>query len=135
MASSADTVRSHHALPTNVKGEGLLINKAAPDVCLSYHSSPFTLLMVQISYFTPQQDPPAGTAIGMLDRSCKIPKLFTPLKLRGLQLKNRIAVCPTFIVTATCEMLTNKHHSSRHFVSTLPKTATRPHGILHISVA
>jgi hypothetical protein len=135
MTSVADTVHSHHALPTDVKGEDYLTNKAAPDVCSPYFSCSCTLLMVQVSYFTPQQDPPAGTAIGMLDRGSKIPKLFTPLKLRGLQLKNRIAVWCTSSITATCDMLTNRHCSSHHFVNTLPKTATRPHGILHISVA
>lgn len=55
------------------------------NLLLTYHT--------QVSYFTPQQDPPAGTAIGMADGS-KIPKLFTPLKLRGLELQNRIALSP-----------------------------------------
>ena len=46
-----------------------------------------------ISYFTPAQDPPAGTALGTQDGS-PVPKLFTPLKIRGVQLHNRIWVSP-----------------------------------------
>lgn len=49
---------------------------------------------IQISYFTPEQSPPAGTAIGMKDGSDKIPKLFQPLKIRGLEFQNRIFVAP-----------------------------------------
>ena len=43
-----------------------------------------------ISYYTPAQDPPAGTA---LDQE-KAPKLFKPLTIRGLTLQNRIFVSP-----------------------------------------
>ena len=32
--------------------------------------------------------------MGMPDGSSKIPKLFTPLKIRGLQMQNRIALSP-----------------------------------------
>ncbi|KKY15183.1 putative nadph dehydrogenase [Phaeomoniella chlamydospora] len=39
-----------------------------------------------ISYYTPTQEPPAGTAI---DQE-KAAKLFKPLKIRGLELQNRI---------------------------------------------
>ncbi|KAF2279096.1 FMN-linked oxidoreductase [Westerdykella ornata] len=69
---------SHHGSNVQVKGENHLENKAAPG----------------ISYFTPLQDPPAGTALTMKDGSSKIPKLFTPIKLRGLTLQNRIALSP-----------------------------------------
>lgn len=78
MAPQADPAHSQHAVPIEVRGENQLANKAAPG----------------ISYFTPLQDPPAGTAIGMTDGSSKIPKLFTPLKIRGLELQNRIALSP-----------------------------------------
>ncbi|KAF2009549.1 FMN-linked oxidoreductase [Aaosphaeria arxii CBS 175.79] len=47
-----------------------------------------------ISYFTPAQQIPAGTALSNKDGSEKIPKIFNPLKLRGLNLQNRIAVSP-----------------------------------------
>ena len=46
-----------------------------------------------ISYFTPAQIPPAGTALVLEDQKT-IPKLFKPLKLRGLTLQNRIMLSP-----------------------------------------
>lgn len=68
---------SHHAAPP-VAEENSLVNKATPG----------------ISYFTPLQDPVAGTALAMKDGSDKIPKLFTPIKLRGMTMQNRIALSP-----------------------------------------
>lgn len=47
---------------------------------------------MQISYFTPKQDPPAGTVKVKTDGS--VPKLFKPLKIRGLELQNRIMLSP-----------------------------------------
>jgi 2,4-dienoyl-CoA reductase-like NADH-dependent reductase (Old Yellow Enzyme family) len=80
MGEQADTDKphSHHALPKEPVTDPGFVNKAAPG----------------ISYFTPLQSPPAGTALGMLDGSSKIPKLFTPLKLRGVEIQNRIALSP-----------------------------------------
>ncbi|WYZ43346.1 hypothetical protein EsH8_VI_001045 [Colletotrichum jinshuiense] len=46
-----------------------------------------------IPYFTPLQDPPAGTAL-LAEGQKDVPKLFRPLKLRGLVLQNRIALSP-----------------------------------------
>ncbi|KAK2021948.1 NADH:flavin oxidoreductase/NADH oxidase [Colletotrichum zoysiae] len=46
-----------------------------------------------ISYFTPKQDPPAGTAL-LPEGQTDVPKLFRPLKLRGLVLQNRIGLSP-----------------------------------------
>ena len=45
-----------------------------------------------ISYFTPAQVPPAGTASDPQPNGTPIPKLFQPLKLRGVTLQNRIMV-------------------------------------------
>lgn len=45
-----------------------------------------------VPFFTPKQNPPAGTALE--GPNGKIPKLFTPLKIRGVQLPNRIWVSP-----------------------------------------
>ncbi|KAM0334531.1 hypothetical protein ACHAQA_001561 [Verticillium albo-atrum] len=45
-----------------------------------------------VSFFTPEQSPPAGTALDSADG--KIPKLFTPLKIRGVELPNRIWLSP-----------------------------------------
>ena len=46
-----------------------------------------------ISYFTPAQNPPSGTALDPQPDGSHPPKLFQPLKLRGLALQNRIMVC------------------------------------------
>lgn len=43
-----------------------------------------------VSYYTPAQDPPAGTR---LDESANL-KLFTPIKIRGLTLQNRVFLSP-----------------------------------------
>ncbi|KAK6436458.1 NADH-dependent flavin oxidoreductase [Oleoguttula sp. CCFEE 5521] len=70
---------SHHNVEEAQFPEPHNINKAAPGV----------------SYFTPFQDPPAGTALipdGQDPSS--VPKLFRPLKLRGLTLQNRIMLSP-----------------------------------------
>lgn len=46
-----------------------------------------------VSYFTPAQDPPAGVVL-IADGQKSVPKLFRPLKLRGLTLLNRIMLSP-----------------------------------------
>ncbi|KXT08809.1 hypothetical protein AC579_8273 [Pseudocercospora musae] len=46
-----------------------------------------------VPYFTPLQDPPAGTAL-LVDGQKDVPKLFRPLKLRGLTFQNRIMLSP-----------------------------------------
>ena len=48
-----------------------------------------------ITYYTPAQDPPAGTASDPQPDGSHPPKLFQPLKLRGLTLQNRIMVGPS----------------------------------------
>ncbi|TGO12783.1 hypothetical protein BTUL_0082g00270 [Botrytis tulipae] len=45
-------------------------------------------------YFTPKQDPVAGTAIATKTDGQEIPPLFTPLKIRGVELQNRILLSP-----------------------------------------
>ena len=47
-----------------------------------------------ISYYTPKQSPPSGTASDPQPDGSHPPKLFQPLKLRGVALQNRIMVCP-----------------------------------------
>ncbi|KAF2745361.1 FMN-linked oxidoreductase [Sporormia fimetaria CBS 119925] len=84
---------SHHGSDVKVRGEDKLRNEAAPGV----------------PYFTPLQDPAAGTAIGMKDGSNKIPKLFTPIKLRGLELQNRIALSPLCQYSAQDGHMTDWH--------------------------
>lgn len=58
-------------------------------------------------YFTPKQDPPAGTA---LSTSPDTPKLFTPLNLRCLTLQNRILLSPLCQYSAT-----DGHQTDWHF--------------------
>lgn len=46
-----------------------------------------------ISYYTPAQVPPAGTAANPQSDGSTPPKLFQPFKLKGLTFPNRIGVC------------------------------------------
>lgn len=46
-----------------------------------------------ISYFTPAQTPPSGTASDPQPDGSYPPKLFQPLTLRGVTFQNRIMVC------------------------------------------
>lgn len=62
-----------------------------------------------ISYFTPEQDPPAGTAIGADQSGTKIPKLFQPLRIRDLVLQNRIFLSPLCQYSAD-----DGHHTPWH---------------------
>lgn len=47
-----------------------------------------------VPFFTPAQDPPAGTAVDPQPDGAAIPKLFTPLKIRGVTFQNRIFLAP-----------------------------------------
>ncbi|OJJ81743.1 NADH:flavin oxidoreductase/NADH oxidase [Aspergillus glaucus CBS 516.65] len=47
-----------------------------------------------VPYFTPKQDTPAGTATLRTPDDPSLPKLFTPLKIKGLELQNRIFLSP-----------------------------------------
>lgn len=68
---------SHHNIQEPIQEEKHNENRAAPNV----------------SFFTPMQDPPAGTAFVTKEKK-DVPKLFQPLKLRGLLLQNRIMLSP-----------------------------------------
>lgn len=69
---------SHHNIHVDIDEEPRLANRPSPAV----------------PYFTPLQDPPAGTALVADGKSKDVPKLFRPLKLRGLTLHNRIMLSP-----------------------------------------
>lgn len=47
-----------------------------------------------VSYFTPAQDPVAGTGLGSKIEGKPTPKLFTPLTLRGVTFQNRLFLPP-----------------------------------------
>jgi hypothetical protein len=49
-----------------------------------------------LSYFTPAQSPPAGTAADPQTTGKPVPKLFQPLTVRGLRFQNRLGVCSPY---------------------------------------
>lgn len=78
---------SHHGIPVSrpetpvekaAKGQGPIPNVAAKGV----------------PFFTPEQDPVAGSAVLPQPSGKDVPKLFTPLKIRGVEMPNRIWVGP-----------------------------------------
>ncbi|KAI0204732.1 hypothetical protein F4808DRAFT_308098 [Astrocystis sublimbata] len=56
-------------------------------------------------FYTPVQDPPAGTALN----PATAPTLFQPLRIRGLELNNRIAVSPMCTYSSDDGHLTDFH--------------------------
>ncbi|KAI9894441.1 MAG: hypothetical protein M1814_003199 [Vezdaea aestivalis] len=58
-----------------------------------------------VDYYTPLQDPPAGTALN----PSTAPKLFQPLKIRGTTFPNRIGLSPLCQYSAT-----DGHHTDWH---------------------
>ncbi|RDB27988.1 NADPH dehydrogenase afvA [Hypsizygus marmoreus] len=62
-----------------------------------------------ISYFTPAQIPPCGTALTPQPDGKDIPKLFQPLKIRGVEFHNRIFLSPLCQYSAQDGMLTAWH--------------------------
>lgn len=78
---------SHHNVQEPSGAEGSIVNRPAPNT----------------PYFTPLQDPPAGTAL-VADGE-KVPKLFQPLKLRGLvsEFRQWLHQAPTDFATDTPE--------------------------------
>jgi hypothetical protein len=99
---------SHHGEAIQVEEENTNTNRAAPGV----------------SYFTPLQDPRAGTALRLKDGGDKLPKLFTPIKLRGLELQNRVVVSVVRFETFFRTILIGCLYSCRLFASTLLRMAT-----------
>ncbi|KAK4996401.1 NADH-dependent flavin oxidoreductase [Elasticomyces elasticus] len=109
---------SHHSVPAKIHEEPHNVNVAAPGV----------------SYFTPQQNPPAGTAI-QSDESKPVPKLFQPLKLRGMTLQNRIMLSPLCQYSAEDGHYTMWHKTHMGGIiqrgpglSTVEATAVTPEG-------
>ncbi|EIN08320.1 FMN-linked oxidoreductase [Punctularia strigosozonata HHB-11173 SS5] len=62
-----------------------------------------------LPYFTPAQNPPAGTAIDPQPSGKPIPKLFQPLKIRGVEFQNRIFLSPLCQYSAQDGHLTTWH--------------------------
>ncbi|KAF2837529.1 FMN-linked oxidoreductase [Patellaria atrata CBS 101060] len=84
----------HHALECDTQPDNQLINRAAPGV----------------SFFTPYQEMPAGKAFEPGKDDKQIPKLFQPLKIRGMTMQNRIMLSPLCQYSAE-----DGHHTSWHF--------------------
>lgn len=79
----------HHNLPTVCPDHGKGPNEETqqkPDI---YNEG-----AEGIPYYTPAQKPPAGTAVTPQPEDKPVPKLFTPLKIRGVEIQNRIMVSP-----------------------------------------
>lgn len=83
MTGQEGGVSSHHAIP-EANEQDLSSQKNLEDVP--------NVPAKGISYFTPAQLPPSGTATDPQPDGKPIPKLFKPLKLRGLTFQNRIMV-------------------------------------------
>ncbi|EXJ64185.1 oxidoreductase [Cladophialophora yegresii CBS 114405] len=80
------------ALPS-YEAKPLIVNRGAPG----------------ISYYTPAQIPPSGTAKDPQSDGSPIPKLFQPLKIRGTTFQNRIFVSPMCQYSAQNGYLTDWH--------------------------
>ncbi|KAI9794601.1 MAG: hypothetical protein M1816_004488 [Peltula sp. TS41687] len=86
---------SHHAVcqPLYTIEHDDIVNKSAPN----------------IEFYTPLQEPPAGTASDPQPDGSSLPKLFQPLRIRGLTLQNRIVVSPMCQYSADDGHLTDWH--------------------------
>ncbi|KAI0179635.1 NADPH dehydrogenase [Hypoxylon sp. FL1284] len=62
-----------------------------------------------VPFYTPAQDPPAGTALNPQPDGSPIPKLFTPLTIRGVTFQNRIFLSPLCQYSTENGMLTPWH--------------------------
>lgn len=62
-----------------------------------------------VSYFTPAQTPPSGTAIDPQPGGKRIPKLFQPLTIRGVTFQNRIWLSPLCQYSAQNGHMTDWH--------------------------
>ncbi|KII89987.1 hypothetical protein PLICRDRAFT_91117 [Plicaturopsis crispa FD-325 SS-3] len=62
-----------------------------------------------LSYFTPAQTPPAGTALDPQPDGKPIPKLLQPLRIRGVEFHNRIFLSPLCQYSADDGHLTEWH--------------------------
>ncbi|KAL2870450.1 NADH:flavin oxidoreductase/NADH oxidase [Aspergillus lucknowensis] len=79
-----------------------------------------------ISYFTPAQEPPAGTAADPQSDGSSIPKLFRPLKVKSLTLHNRIGLSPL------CQYSADDGHMTDWHMAHLGGIAQRGPGFLMI---
>ncbi|EAQ83684.1 hypothetical protein CHGG_10088 [Chaetomium globosum CBS 148.51] len=62
-----------------------------------------------LSYFTPAQNPPAGTAANPQSNGKPVPKLFQPFTIRGVNFHNRLGVAPMCQYSAEDGHMTDYH--------------------------
>ncbi|PYH32660.1 NADH:flavin oxidoreductase/NADH oxidase [Aspergillus neoniger CBS 115656] len=79
-----------------------------------------------ISYFTPAQQTPAGTAANPQTSGKAIPKLFQPITIRGLTFQNRLGVSPI------CQYSAEDGHMTDYHLAHLGGIAQRGPGLIMI---
>ncbi|KAB8076065.1 hypothetical protein BDV29DRAFT_94981 [Aspergillus leporis] len=79
-----------------------------------------------ISYFTPAQSPPAGTAANPQTNNQKVPKLFQPFTVRGVTFQSRLGLAPL------CQYSAEDGHMTDYHIAHLGSIAQRGPGLLMI---
>ncbi|OOF94961.1 hypothetical protein ASPCADRAFT_208599 [Aspergillus carbonarius ITEM 5010] len=79
-----------------------------------------------ISYFTPAQNPPAGTAANPQTSGKPVPKLFHPLTIRGVTFQNRLGLAPL------CQYSAQDGHMTPYHIAHLGGIAQRGPGLMII---
>ncbi|PYH48718.1 NADH:flavin oxidoreductase/NADH oxidase [Aspergillus saccharolyticus JOP 1030-1] len=79
-----------------------------------------------VSYFTPVQDPPAGTAANPQTSGKPVPKLYQPLTIRGVTFQNRLGLAPL------CQYSAQDGHMTPYHIAHLGSIAQRGPGLMMI---
>ncbi|KAE8148339.1 hypothetical protein BDV25DRAFT_19365 [Aspergillus avenaceus] len=79
-----------------------------------------------ISYFTPAQNIPAGTAANPQTSGQKVPKLFQPFTVRGVTFQNRLGLAPL------CQYSAEDGHMTDYHIAHLGGIAQRGPGLMMI---
>lgn len=79
-----------------------------------------------LSYFTPAQNPPAGTAADPQSSGKPVPKLFQPFTVRGVRFQNRLGVAPM------CQYSAEDGHMTDYHLMHLGSIAQRGPGMIMI---
>ncbi|KAL5043037.1 hypothetical protein BDW71DRAFT_131227 [Aspergillus fruticulosus] len=79
-----------------------------------------------IPYFTPAQNPPAGTAASPQTSGNAVPKLYTPLTVRGVTFQNRLGLAPL------CQYSAEDGHMTDYHIAHLGGIAQRGPGLMMI---
>ncbi|KAL4945249.1 hypothetical protein BDV06DRAFT_45100 [Aspergillus oleicola] len=77
-------------------------------------------------YFTPAQDPAAGTAANPQTSGAAVPKLYTPLTVRGVTFQNRLGLAPL------CQYSAEDGHMTDYHIAHLGGIAQRGPGMMMI---